>query len=38
MTHFHDIWEYNTLLVYLEYISNIKRKQVPTFQMSTTGN
>lgn len=26
----------NTLLVYLEYIFNIKRKQVPTFQMNTT--
>lgn len=26
----------NTLLVYLQYMFNIKRKQVPTFQMNTT--
>lgn len=36
MTHFHDVWEYKHIIGLSTNIFNIKRKQVPTFQMNTT--
>lgn len=36
MTHFHDVWEYKHIIGLSTNMFNIKRKQVPTFQMNTT--